>query len=124
MNTNVARHTAHAFRINFADLLTESTEYHLPEGLADLLLKVREFATEAGELDMDRPNSTTAFFQADMGKVWFHAQRALVDTRIVGSKTTGQRDYSFGADRDRERRRNIIWHMKWIEAILHAVTTN
>lgn len=122
MNTSTAHDTAQAFRVNFADLLTESTEYHLPEGLADLLLKVREFATEAGELDMDRPDSTTAFFQNDMNKVWTHAFRALADTRIVGSKTTGQRDYSFGADRDRERRRNIIWHLKWIEAILHAVT--
>lgn len=122
MNNNVARHTAQAFRINFRDMITEANEDRLPEGLKSVLRKVRDFATEAGELDLNRPDSTTAFFQEDMAKVWFHAQNALRDTLIVGSKITKNGDYSFGAERDREHRTNIIWNMKWIEATLRSVT--
>ena len=38
MNHNVARHTAEAFRINFADLNSESSLNSLPAGLCALLV--------------------------------------------------------------------------------------
>lgn len=124
MNTNVAKMTAHAFATNFRDLRGEATTSHLPEGLTDLLVKVREFAMQAGELDKNRPDSDTAFHQEEMGKVWFHAQKALVDAQIVKATHTGIRDMSLKADSDRERRDRAIWNITWIEAILTETVKN
>lgn len=121
MNHNVARHTANAFRINFTDMVNESSNNALPEGLSDLLVKVREFAMQAGELDKNRPDSDTAYFQEDMGKVWFHAQKALVDAQIVKAKITRERDDSAQASSDRFRRSNVTFHTTWIETILKNV---
>lgn len=121
MNHNVARHTANAFRINFTDMVNESSNNALPEGLGDLLVKVREFAMQAGELDKNRPDSNTAYFQEDMAKVWFHAQKALVDAQIVKAKITRERDDSAQASSDRFRRSNVTFHTTWIETILKNV---
>lgn len=121
MNHNVARHTANAFRINFADLNSESSPNSLPAGLCDLLVKVREFAMQAGELDKNRPDSNTAYFQEDMAQVWFHAQKALADAQIVKAKITPERDDSAQAESDRFRRSNVTFHAAWIETILKNV---
>ena len=121
MNHNVARHTAEAFRINFADLNSESSLNSLPAGLCDLLVKVREFAMQAGELDKNRPDSDTAFHQEAMGEVWFHAQKALVDAQIVKTKKTHERDDSAQASSDRFRRSNVTFHATWIETLLKNV---
>lgn len=121
MNHNVARHTANAFRINFTDMINESSNNALPEGLTDLLLKVRDFADQAGELSVNRPDSNTAYFQEDMAKVWFHAQKALADAQVVKAKITRERDDSAQAESDRFRRSNVTFHAAWIEAILKNV---
>lgn len=121
MNHNVARHTANAFRINFTDMVNESSNNALPEGLISLLLKVRDFADQAGELGVNRPDSNTAYVQEDMAKVWFHAQKALADAQIVKAKITRERDDSAQAESDRFRRSNVTYHAAWIEAILKNV---
>lgn len=121
MNNNVAHHTANAFAINFTDMVNESSNNALPAGLSDLLVKVREFATQAGELDKNRPDSDTAFHQETMGKVWFHAQKALVDAQIVKAKITPERDDSAQASSDRFRRSNVTFHTAWIETLLKNV---
>ena len=121
MNHNVARHTAEAFRINFTDMINESSNNALPEGLTDLLVKVREFADQAGELSVNRPDSNTAYFQEDMAEVWFHAQKALADAQIVKAKKTHDRDDSAQASSDRFRRSNVTFNTTWIETILKNV---
>ena len=119
MNRSEARTTAIDLR-NTLDAANDAVSArHLPEGLANILLDIKAFATEAGELDVNRPDSNTAYFQADMARIWSLADTALRDTRIVGSTTTHERDDSQQADNNRDRRKNVAWATAWI---IHTLT--